>query len=128
MATDQKEPPRRRVGETRTGVVHKVPDACGFELYVNVNFYPDGDEGPSEVFLTVAKKGSIVGGFTRAFAVLISVMLQYKIPWDVIYKKLSKMKFDPMNDEYTSLVDAIAQNINKIVVAVATETEKEVQK
>ncbi len=117
------EPPRERVAETRAGVTQKVPNACGFELYVNVNFYPDGDKGPSEVFLTIAKKGSIVGGFTRAFAVLISVMLQYKIPWEVIYDKLNKVKFDPMNAEYTSLVDAIAQSINEIVV-IANAPEK----
>lgn len=113
------EPPREHVEQTRAGVVHKVPDACGFELYININFYPNGE--PSEVFLTIAKKGSIVGGFAKALAVLISVMLQYHIPWEVIYKKLSKMKFDPLNAEYTSLVDAIAQNINEIV----TSTEKE---
>ena len=122
MAT---EPPRERVEETRTGVTQKVLNACGFELYVNVNFYPDDDKGPSEVFLTIAKKGSIVGGFTRAFAVLISVMLQYHIPWSVIYGKLNKMKFDPMCDEYTSLVDAIAQSINEIVTVVAEKENNE---
>ena len=119
MAT---EPPRERTAETRMGVTQKVSNACGFELYVTVNFYPDGDlkldlhgGEPSEVYLTIAKKGSIVGGFTRVFAVLISVMLQYHIPWEVIYGKLNKMKFDPHNDEYTSLVDVIAQSINEIV-------------
>ena len=114
-----KDPPRVRVEQTREGVLRKVPDACGFELYINVNFYPDGR--PSEVFLTIAKKGSIVGGFARAFAVLISVMLQYQIPWEVIYHKLEKMKFDPMCDQYTSLVDAIAQNVNEIVTIVGKE-------
>ncbi|KKL96841.1 hypothetical protein LCGC14_1840430 [marine sediment metagenome] len=110
------EPPRERVAETRNGVTQTIRDACGFKLFINVNFYPDG--GPSEIFLTIAKKGSIVSGYTRAFAVLISLMLQYGIPWSVIYEKLSKMKFDPMDDKYTSLVDAIAQNVNEIVTSV----------
>lgn len=116
-----KEPPRTRVEETREGVVRTIPEACGFRLYMNVNFYPEG--APSEVFLTIAKKGSIVGGFTRAFAVLISVMLQYGIPWEVIYGKLEKMKFDPSDGVYTSLVDAIAQNMNEIVNAVGKDCE-----
>ncbi len=115
------EPPRERTAETRAGVTRKVPDACGFELYINVNFYPEnsnGDIKPSEVFLTIAKKGSVINGFVRTFAVLISVMLQYGIPWDVIYGKLEGMKFDPMDAKYASLIDAIAQNVNDIVKGV----------
>ena len=120
-----KEPPRNRVAETREGVTRKIPDACGFELYMNINFYSDEDGGgPSEVFLTIAKKGSIVGGFARTIAVLISVMLQYQIPWEVIYGKLEKMKFDPRNAQYTSLIDAIAQNINEIVTLAKEGTHK----
>lgn len=113
------EPPREHVAETRKGVTRKVSDACGFELYINVNFYPDSNE-PSEIFLTIAKKGSVVSGFTRALAVLISVMLQYGIPWSMIYDKLEKMKFDPQSEQYTSLIDAIAQNVNDIVKGVQT--------
>lgn len=115
--TKLSEPPRKRIPETRYGVTRKIPDACGFTLYMNINFYPDElGGGPNEIFLTVAKKGSIVSGFTRSFAVLISVMLQYGIPWSVIYEKLNGIKFDPQSDEYTSLIDAIAQNINEIVI------------
>ncbi len=117
-----KEPPRKRVAETREGVTRTVHDACGFKIYMNINFYPDGE--PSELFLTVAKKGSVIGGFARTVAVLISVMLQYGIPWEVIYGKLEKMKFDPQNDKYTSLIDTIAQNMNEIVTLAKEGTHK----
>jgi len=115
------EPPRKRVAETRNGVTKTVNDACGFKLYMNINFYPDEDGGgPNEIFLTIAKKGSVVSGFTRTFAVMVSLLLQYGVPWSVIYNKLDKIKFDPQNEKYTSLVDAIAQNINEVIKGVQT--------
>ncbi len=118
-----KEPPRERTKETRAGVTRTIHDACGFKLYMNINFYATEDGGgPSEIFLTVAKKGSMIGGFARTLAVLLSLMFQYGIPWEVIYSKLDKMKFDPMTSEYTSLVDAIAQNMNEIITVVKEKT------
>jgi len=110
---------RRRVKHTRAGVVTKVR-ACGFETYVNVNFYEE-DLRPCEVFLTIAKRGSTVGGFARTLAVLLSLMMQYGIPWEVIYNKLHGIRFDPSDAEYSSLVDAIASAINDIVTSVERE-------
>jgi len=103
---------RVRVTENRKGSTRRVV-ACSFKAYVTVNFYENGK--PSEVFMTISKHGSIIAGFARALAVLLSVLLQYGAPWEVIYGKLSGMKFDPYDEKYNSLVDAFTQTINEIV-------------
>ncbi len=107
-------PNRTRVSETRTGIIRKNVNACGYECYVNVSFYEDGE--PSEVFITIAKRGHVISGFAKALAVLMSVMFQYHIPWVVVYNKLRGMKFDPQDEKYTSLVDAIVNEMNIIIV------------
>ena len=97
----------------RAGIIHKA-SGCGFEFYITVNFYEDSNE-PSEVFIKIAKQGSTLNGFTTAISVLVSVMLQYGIPWEVVYKKMGGMRFDPWDDKYTSLIDAFAENINQVI-------------
>jgi ribonucleoside-diphosphate reductase alpha chain len=104
---------RQKPENDRVGIIHKA-SGCGFEFYVTVNFYVDGK--PSEIFIKIAKQGSTLNGFTTAVSVLVSVMLQYGIPWEVIYKKMHGMRFDPWDDNYTSLIDAFAENINKIII------------
>lgn len=103
---------RERVAADRKGLTRRV-DACGFRLYVTVNFYADGR--PSEVFITIAKRGSIIAGFARTFAVILSIALQSGVPWPVLYGKMHGVKFDPFDGKYESLVDAIASVVNKLV-------------
>ena len=99
-ATDQKEgekrkarPRRQRLPDTRQSLTHKF-NVGGHEGYVNVGLYPDGR--PGELFITMAKEGSTVGGLMDSFGTAISMSLQYGVPLEVLVNKFSHSRFEPM--------------------------------
>jgi len=63
------------------------------EGYLNVGLYEDGT--PGELFITMAKEGSTVGGMMDAFATAISLCLQYGVPLEALVKKFSHQRFEP---------------------------------
>jgi len=88
----RREPHRQRLPATRPSVTHKF-DVAGHEGYLNVGLYEDGR--PGELFITMAKEGSTVGGMMDAFATAISLCLQYGVPLGSLVKKFSHQRFDP---------------------------------
>jgi ribonucleoside-diphosphate reductase alpha chain len=86
-------PRRERLPDTRQSLTHKF-NVGGHEGYMNVGLYPDGR--PGELFLTMAKEGSTVGGMMDAFGTAISMSLQYGVPLEVLVNKFSHMRFEPM--------------------------------
>jgi ribonucleoside-diphosphate reductase alpha chain len=86
-------PGRERLPDTRNSVTHKF-NVGGHEGYINVGLYPDGR--PGEVFITMAKEGSTVGGLMDSFGTAISIALQYGVPLDVLVYKFSHTRFEPM--------------------------------
>ena len=68
------QPRRERLPHTRRSLTHKF-DIQGHEGYVNVGFYPDGR--PGELFITMAKEGSTIGGLMDVLGTSISIGLQY---------------------------------------------------
>ena len=68
---------RERLPDTRQSITHKF-SVGGHEGYINVGLYPDGR--PGELFITMAKEGSTVGGLMDAFGTAISLSLQYGVP------------------------------------------------
>ncbi len=85
-------PRRRRLPDTRPAMNHKF-DVAGHEGYITVGLHEDGS--PGEVFITMAKEGSTVGGMMDAFAIAISLCLQYGVPLEALVKKFSHQRFDP---------------------------------
>ena len=55
---------------------------------------PDGR--PGEMFITMAKEGSTVGGLMDCFGTAISMSLQYGVPLEVLVNKFSHTRFEPM--------------------------------
>ena len=55
-------PFRRRLADTRNSITHKF-SVAGHEGYLTVGLYDDGQ--PGELFITMAKEGSTVGGLLR---------------------------------------------------------------
>ncbi len=86
-------PRRERLPDTRHSVTHKF-NVGGHEGYINVGLYPDGR--PGEVFITMAKEGSTVGGLMDSFGTAISISLQYGVPLEVLVNKFSHTRFEPM--------------------------------
>ena len=96
---------------TRRGLTRKFN--CGLDVYLTVNLKPDGD--PGEVFVKLGKQGSTVSGLMQAWAVTISAALQRGVPWSDLREKFKDATFEPRTHEYSSLVDAVTQNIDAII-------------
>ncbi len=93
-------PRRERLPDTRQSITHKF-NVGGHEGYINVGLYPDGR--PGELFITMAKEGSTIGGLMDAFGTAISMSLQYGVPLEVLVNKFSHTRFEPMG--YTTNPD-----------------------
>lgn len=104
-------PRRERLPDTRRSITHKF-SVNGHEGYITVGLYPDGR--PGELFITMAKEGSTIGGLMDCFGTAVSMSLQYGVPLEVYVNKFSYTRFEPMgfttNPEIrtaTSIVDYI---------------------
>ena len=86
-------PRRERLPDTRQSITHKF-NVSGHEGYITVGLYPDGR--PGELFITMAKEGSTVGGLMDCFGTSISMSLQYGVPLDIYVNKFSHTRFEPM--------------------------------
>jgi ribonucleoside-diphosphate reductase alpha chain len=86
-------PRRERLPDTRRSLTHKF-NVAGHEGYITVGLYKDGR--PGEVFLTMAKEGSTIGGLMDAFGTAISMSLQYGVPLRAYVDKFSHTRFEPM--------------------------------
>ncbi len=93
-------PRRERLPDTRQSVTHKF-NVGGHEGYINVGLYPDNR--PGELFITMAKEGSTIGGLMDSFGTAISMSLQYGVPLEVLVNKFSHSRFEPMG--YTTNPD-----------------------
>ena len=83
---------RARMPATRRSITHKFQIA-GHEGYMTVGLYDDGR--PGELFITMAKEGSTVGGIMNAFGTAISLCLQYGVPLHALVSKFSHSRFEP---------------------------------
>ncbi len=86
------QPRRERLPYTRRSLTHKF-NIQGHEGYVTVGFYPDGR--PGEVFITMAKEGSTIGGLMDVLGTSISIGLQYGVPLEVFVNKFAHSRFEP---------------------------------
>ena len=85
-------PFRRRMPATRHSLTHKF-EVAGHEGYLTVGMYEDGS--PGELFITMAKEGSTVGGTMDAFGTAISLCLQYGVPVRELCQKFAHSRFEP---------------------------------
>ena len=104
-------PRRERLPDTRNSITHKF-DISGHEGYIIVGLYEDGR--PGELFLTMGKEGSTLGGLLDSIGILTSVSLQYGVPLEALVRKFSHCRFEPSGwtknpdiRQATSIVDYI---------------------
>jgi ribonucleoside-diphosphate reductase alpha chain len=86
------QPLRRRLPDTRKSVTHKF-DIAGHEGYLTVGLFQDGQ--PGELFITMAKEGSTIGGLMDSIGTLTSMALQYGVPLDALVRKFAHQRFEP---------------------------------
>ncbi len=86
------QPLRRRLSDTRTAVTHKF-DIAGHEGYLTVGLFENGL--PGELFITMAKEGSTIGGLMDGIGTLTSLALQYGVPLEALVRKFAHVRFEP---------------------------------
>ncbi len=86
-------PLRRRLADTRASITHRF-NVAGHEGYLTVGLYEDGS--PGELFITMSKEGSTIGGLMDSLGTAISVALQYGVPLESLVKKFAHQRFEPM--------------------------------
>ncbi|MFM9959154.1 MAG: adenosylcobalamin-dependent ribonucleoside-diphosphate reductase [Phycisphaerales bacterium] len=85
-------PMRRRLPDTRRSITHKF-NIAGHEGYLTVGLYEDN--APGELFITMAKEGSTIGGLMDSLGTATSVSLQYGVPVESLVKKFTHQRFEP---------------------------------
>jgi ribonucleoside-diphosphate reductase alpha chain len=108
-------PMRRKLPKTRPSqtISFTVGEAKG---YITAGEYP-GD-GIGELFVKLGKQGSTLSGLLDAFAISVSIGLQYGVPLESYVSKFMNMRFEPagMTDDpeirfSTSIVDYLSRKI-----------------
>ena len=85
-------PARRRLPPTRHSLTHKF-SVGGHEGYITVGLFEDGT--PGELFISMAKEGSTIGGLMDVIGTETSMGLQYGVPLEVLVEKFSHSRFEP---------------------------------
>ena len=89
---DAPRPKRRRLSDTRLSLTHKF-NVAGHEGYLTVGLYEDNK--PGELFITMSKEGSTIGGLMDSLGTATSVALQYGVPIESLVTKFSHQRFEP---------------------------------
>lgn len=122
-------PIRRKLPNERDGRIHKF-DISGHEGYITVGEYEDGS--PGEVFITMSKEGSMIGGLMDTTATLISIALQYGVPLEKLEDKFRYQRFEPSGIVYeghkdiktaSSIIDYVFHWIGKRYLPKKEENE-----
>ena len=85
-------PLRKRLPQTRQSITHKF-NVGGHEGYITVGLFADGM--PGELFITMAKEGSTIGGLMDVIGTETSMALQYGVPLEALVEKFTHMRFEP---------------------------------
>jgi len=83
---------RHKLPAERNSITHKF-SVGGHEGYITVGMYKDGL--PGEIFIKMAKEGSTLSGIMDAFALSVSISLQYGVPLRALVDKFVNSRFEP---------------------------------
>jgi ribonucleoside-diphosphate reductase alpha chain len=123
-ALQREELPNDRIAHT-----HKF-SVSGYVGYLIIGFYEDGR--PGEMFLRMAKPGSMVSGLLDSFAKSCSFLLQYGVPVEELVRGFEGAKFSPSgitsNPDIvfaTSIIDYVFKWMKRRFLTPAKQTELE---
>lgn len=85
-------PRRRRLPDERRSITHRF-NIGPHKGYITVGLYDDGT--PGEIFITMAKEGSVLSGMIDSFATSVSIGLQYGVPLPILINKFVHKRFEP---------------------------------
>jgi len=104
---------RQALPPTRDALTHKF-SIGSYEGYLTIGLYPDGR--PGEIFIKMAKEGSMMKGMAQAFCRAFSLAIQYGLPLEDAVARFKGMRFDPSGPtsnpdipEAASIIDYVAR-------------------
>ncbi len=83
---------RYKLPTERRSITHKFQIA-GHEGYITVGMYDSGS--PGEIFVRMAKEGSVIAGLMDSFATAVSLSLQHGVPMSILCEKFRGTRFEP---------------------------------
>lgn len=103
---------RRMLPACRKGYTQKVRIG-GHKIYLHTGEYEDGSLG--EIFIDMAKDGAAFRSMTNAFAIAVSIALQYGVPLEEFVEAFTFTRFEPngsvMGDDHVKLTTSIVDYI-----------------
>jgi ribonucleoside-diphosphate reductase alpha chain len=82
--------------------------------YLFVGFFEDGK--PCEIFVTLSKTGSALQGFTNAFCICFSMLLQYGVPLEKLVQQFQDTEFEPKGVLKTDMDVRICRSVVDYIV------------
>jgi ribonucleoside-diphosphate reductase alpha chain len=104
---------RKKLPMVRQSETHKF-SVAGHEGYLTYGMFEDGSLG--EIFIKMSKQGSTLAGLLDAFAIAVSIALQYGVPLKELVGKFIYMRFEPMgitNNQDIAIASSIIDYIFK---------------
>ncbi|MGI8821641.1 MAG: vitamin B12-dependent ribonucleotide reductase [Chthoniobacterales bacterium] len=92
LAIARGKPVRHKMPDTRMSLTHRF-EIAGHEGYITVGLFEDGM--PGELFVTMSKEGSTIGGLMDTVGTLTSLALQYGVPLESLVKKFAYQRYEP---------------------------------
>lgn len=92
IVQEVRKPVRRKLPAERMSITHKF-SVGNHEGYITIGLYEEG--APGEIFIKMSKEGSTLSGIMDAFALTISLCLQYGVPMEVLVAKFCHSRFEP---------------------------------
>lgn len=115
------EPFRRRLPTTRLSITHKFCVA-GHEGYLTFGLHEDGS--PGELFITMSKEGSTVGGLMDVIGTSTSMNLQYGVPVKTLVNKFKGQRFEPLGYVSVGHKDIVETDVKSIIDYIFSFMEK----
>lgn len=111
----------------RLAYTHKDGSPDVMHIYFTIGLYDDGR--PGEVFIKADKTGTLASGALDTVGIMMSVMLQYGVPLEVMLEKLRHTRFgpggftgDPEIKSCSSPLDLLAQFLEQRFLKKSGET------
>ena len=83
---------RVKMPQTRKSIVHKF-DIAGHKGFLTIGLYDNGK--PGEMFISIHKQGSTIRGLMDAWAISVSLNLQYGASVNDLFENFRHQKFEP---------------------------------
>lgn len=109
---------RKKLPDIRQSETHKF-SVAGHEGYLTYSFFEDGSLG--EIFIRMSKQGSTLSGLLDAFAIAVSIALQYNVPLKELVRKFVYMRFEPMGITNNKEIPTASSIIDYIFRYLATK-------